>query len=263
MLTDFLGKYSDLQLEAYVVANRMHWDKLKINLKTLPYSIRFVDAGSYRGQDFVREMISLNEKAYGVGMAAPSWTYANFGTIGAGVTSGFLSQGVPVSKFNIVGNAMDPEIAHEWTLLVDPDFQGRSLASLTVAFALQMVSDKKYFTFLTQTDNSAINTYLKFPKPLQILAYGFVHTKRNSFMFKTEIPQNPFSSFLQNLAKEYSLEDYPIVKMLPKDVSMFWVPAQNHQLLLDLNEQIITGGSFSLRGKTTKGTTTYLLISRD
>lgn len=257
-----LKKYKPLNLTAFVVANQAGWGQVEKNLADFPFDVKIIDPANYRGQDFTREMIELNEAAYGKGMAAPSWTFANFGTIGAGITGGFFSAGVPVSKFSMVGNVMDPTISHEWTLLVHPDFQGKGLASLTVAMALQTVSHMKYHTFIAQTDNSSINVYLKAPNPLHLLAYGFVHTRRNSLLIKTAIPDTPFLSFMENKPVSLALADFPLVTGgLPAE-KIFWVQEGNHQLFLDVNEAILAGATFILKGRVESEGKVYLLLQR-
>ncbi|OIP96181.1 hypothetical protein AUK40_05220 [Candidatus Wirthbacteria bacterium CG2_30_54_11] len=262
MLPDYLKKYESLDLEAFIVANKAGWPQLEWNLGSFPFPIRYIDPATYRGQEFTRDMIALNEKAYGEKMAAPAWTFANFGTIGAGITGGFLSHGLPVSKFSMVGNIWDPHTAHDWTMLVDPEYEGRGLASITLGYALQAASDKQYFSFIAQTDNSSINLYLKLPHELSILAYGFVHTRRNSLLLKTKIPEQPFATVVKSSMPEAVLSHYPIAREKLPDGHAFWMPAKNHQLWLDLNEHLLTGDHFALSACCTEGKQIYLLVTR-
>jgi len=262
MLPDYLKKYNSLDLEVFMVANTAGWPVLKKNLGDLPLPVRFVDPATYRGQEFTREMIALNEKAYGEKMAAPAWTFANFGTIGAGITGGLLSRGTPVSKFSVVGNVFDPHTAHDWTMLVDPEYEGKGLASLTLGLALQAVSDKQYFSFIAQTDNSSINLYMKLPHALHILAYGFVHSKRNSLLLKTEIPKKPFSTVITNPSQTLTLDQFPTANDQLPVQQKFWIASQNHQLWLDLNEHILSGEHYELSACLKVDKQIYLLVTR-
>jgi GNAT superfamily N-acetyltransferase len=258
-----LEKYKAFHLQGFISANKAGWPMLQENLKDFPFPVNYIDPANYRGWEFTQEMILLNEKAYGKGMAAPAWTFANFGTIGAGITGGFLSSGQPISKFSMVGNVWDPDIAHEWTLLVEPSYQGKNIASLSLAFALQCVKTKKYHTFIAQTHNNSLHVYLKFPYPLQIMAYGFVHTRKNSLLLKVPIPQNPFETILQSEVKKFEWSEFPNVEIHLPSKGIFWLNANNHQLFLDINEKIIMGSAFFLKGRLERDEKIYLLIERE
>ena len=110
-MNELLKKYEKLNLEVFIVVNRAHWDKYKALMEKLPFKTVFIDPSTTEGYDFTYEMIQLNEKAYGAGMAAPDWAFANFGTIGAGLTAGFMIDGIPAAKLCVVGNVSDPTIA--------------------------------------------------------------------------------------------------------------------------------------------------------
>lgn len=261
-MSKVLKKYEDLNLEVFIVVNRLHWDKYKNLMKDFPFKTVFIDPTTTEGYDFTYEMVKLNEKAYGAGMAAPDWTFANFGTIGAGLTAGFLLDGIPVAKLCVVGNISDPKIAHEWTLLVDPKHEGEGLGSLTFALALHLVQDKDYLTFIIQTDNPSSNIYLKNIHPLNILSYGFVHTCKNSMLIKTKIPkENPFETVLANGVKKYDLDDYKIAKDNLEDLGdCFWVQQNNSKLYRIMNEEIAKGRNFIIKGKYHDKNMLYFLI---
>lgn len=262
-MNKLLKKYEDFNLEVFIVVNRLHWDKYKTLMEDFPFNTVFIDPASTEGYDFTYELIQLNEKAYGAGMAAPDWTFANFGTIGAGITAGFLIDSIPVSKLCLVGNVSDPKIAHEWTLLVDSTYMSVGLGSLTYALALHLVQDKDYLTFIIQTDNASSNIYLKNIYPLQILAYGFVHTRKNSLLIKTKIPKgNPFESLLANKIEKYELGDYNIAKdELPSSENCFFVQHNNSKVYRIINEEIEKGKKYIIKGKYQNTNTSYFLIS--
>jgi GNAT superfamily N-acetyltransferase len=264
-MLESLKRYEGLNMEAFVVVNKMFQNKYKTLMKNFPFKTRFVDPSTPKGKDFTHEMISLNEKAYGKGMAAPAWTFSNFGTIGAGITAGFLSNNVPISKLSLVGNISDPTIAHEWTLLVDPDFEGKGIGSVTFALALHLAQDKDFLTFIIQTNNASSNIYLKNIYPLNILSYGFVHTCNNSLFIKTKIPKdNPFQTLLDNELPAYKLEDFEIATHdIPLEPKTFWIRDDNHALYQNLNENINHGHKYILKAKTQKADFIYFLIESE
>jgi len=252
--------YKSLNLQVFVVTHIAGWPVVQANLSDLPWPVKYFDPSDYRGHAFTREIIELNEAAYGKGMAAPAWTFANFGTIGAGITGGLLCDGQPIAKFSIVGNINDPTISHEWTLLVHPDYQGKGIGSLTLALAIQAVRQKRFHTFFTQTDNASLHAYLKVPHPLELLAYGFVHTRPNSLLIKVAIPAEPLKTILGHKPRAVALAEYPIVvDSIPTETA--WIGANNHQLWLDLNEALHAGQRFALTGRTVEDGKTYLLVA--
>ncbi|WP_409227141.1 hypothetical protein [Gudongella sp. SC589] len=261
-MNELLKKYEDLNLEVFIVVNRLHWDKYKTLMEGFPFKTNFIDPATTEGFDFTYEMVQLNEKAYGAGMAAPDWTFANFGTIGAGLTAGFLIDGIPVAKLCVVGNVSDPKIAHEWTLLVDPAHEGEGLGSLTFALALHLVQDKDYLTFIIQTDNPSSNIYLKNIHPLNILSYGFVHTRKNSMLVKTKIPNNPFETLLGNTTEKFELDEYPMAKdELESLGDTFWVQQNNSKIYRMINDEIKNGKKYIIKGKYLENSVSYFLIS--
>ena len=263
-MAECLMKYQEMDLEIYLIVNKAYWDKYEKMMQALPFKTKFVDPATPEAADFIHEIVVLNEKAYGAGMAAPDWTFANFGTIGAGITAGFLSNGKPVSQLSLIGNISDPAIAHEWTLLVDPELEGQAIGTLTYALVLHLAQEKDYITFIMQTDNSSVNIYLKHPYPLLITAYGFVHTRQNSMMMKTKIPKKDgFETLLKGKIKQYSFEDYPEAKaVIPSDAGCFWLCHNSHELYQKINEDIAAGSTYSIIGKTEIGTDMYLLIEK-
>ena len=262
-MNEILKNYENLNLEVFIVVNKMHWNKYEKLMENFPLNTVFIDPATTEGYDFTYEMIKLNEKAYGAGMAAPDWTFANFGTIGAGLTAGFLIDGIPSAKLSVIGNISDPKIAHEWTLLVDPEHEGKGLGSLTFALALHLTQDKDYLTFIIQTDNTSSNIYLKNIHPLNILAYGFVHTCKNSMLIKTMIPKdNPFKTIMENPLENYKLNDYKIANDNLDDVGdSFWVQQNNSKIYRIINDKIKNGKKFIIKGKHQDTNKSYLLIS--
>lgn len=262
-MNELLKKYENLNLEVFIVVNRLHWDKYKAIMDKFPFKTVFIDPATTEGYDFTYEMVKLNEKAYGVGMAAPDWAFANFGTIGAGLTAGFLIDGMPAAKLCVVGNVSDPKIAHEWTLLVDPKYEGEGLGSLTFALALHLIQDKDYLTFIIQTDNASSNIYMKNIYPLNILSYGFVHTRKNSMLIKTKIPkENPFEAILANKVEKYELDEYDIAKDDLEGLGdCFWVQQNNSKVYRIINDEIKNGKKYIIKGKYQGKNMSYFLIS--
>jgi hypothetical protein len=263
-MTENLKKYQEMDLEVYIIVNKFYWDKYKKLTSSLPFETKFIDPASKEAAAFIQKVVELNEKAYGDGMAAPYWTYANFGTIGAGITAGFLLDGTPISQLSLVGNISDEKVAHEWTLLVDPMLEGQAIGSLTYALVLHLCQDKDFLTFIMQTDNSSVNIYLKSAYPLMITSYGFVHTRKNSFLIKTKIPgENGFENLLDTKVKQYNFEDYPEAgeEIIPED-KCFWVHQDNHKLYRKINDSISQGQSYSIKAKEQKGEYMYLLLEK-
>ena len=262
-MNELLKKYEGLNLEVFIIVNKAHWDKYKAFMDGFPYNTVFYDPASTEGFDFIYELVQLNEKAYGAGMAAPDWAFANFGTIGAGLTAGFLVDGVPVSKLCMVGNVSDPTIAHEWTLLVDSSYESVGLGSLTFALALHLVQDKEYLTFILQTDNASSNIYLKNIHPLNIMAYGFVHTRRNSMLLKTKIPKDkPFETLLSSKLERYGLDDFPIAKDDLEGLGdSFWVQQNNSKVYRMIGDEIEKGKNYIVKGKVQDKNVSYFLIA--
>ncbi len=263
-MTENLMKYQEMDLEIYLIVNKAYWDKYEKMVKDLPFKAKFIDPATPQAADFIHEIVVLNEKAYGKGMAAPDWTFANFGTIGAGITAGFLSKGKPVSQLSLIGNISDLTIAHDWTLLVDPEFEGKAMGTLTFCLAVHLAQDKDFLTFIMQTDNSSSNIYLKNPSPLYITAYGFVHTCKNSMLIKTAIPkENGFETLLKNKIKEYSFQDYPEAKgEIITESNSFWVRHDDDKLYKTLNENIGKEEKYIIKGKAEKGEYMYFLIEK-
>jgi GNAT superfamily N-acetyltransferase len=235
---EFQNKIGNIKF--FVVARKEYWNVIQQNLLNLPFQTNLIDPSTEQGHDFVNSMIELNEAAYGKGMAAPAWTFANFGTIGAGITGGVMIDNVPISKFSVVGDLINPQVSHEWTLLTHPDFQGKGLGKLTLALALQVSAHKSYHTFIMQTDNNSNLIYLQNPHPLQVLAYGFIHTRRNSFLIKTKIPNNPFESFLSSKREKYSVGE------ITNDGD-FWVKSNEHEKLMGINSEINNGATYTIK----------------
>lgn len=260
----FIQRYENLDLQGFIVANRNYWPIFESFLQGVPFQTRFIDPSKQSGQEFIHKMISLNEKAYGKGMAAPAWTFANFGSIAAGITAGFMSKGHPISKLTLVGTLADPDISHEWTLLVDPEYESKGLGSITYALALQLAQNKKYHTFILQTDNGSANIYLKSPYPLEIQAYGFVHTATNSMLLKTKIPaQNPFEAMLKQKSTIYQYNEFPLaVNAAFTNSNKAWFAADNHSLFLEMNDEIQRGAKYNFIGKTIKDEKIFLLIEK-
>lgn len=263
-MNENLKKYKDMDLEIFLIVNRLYWDKYSELMERLPFQTKMIDPGTREGSDFVREIIDLNEKAYGKGMAAPDWTFANFGTIGAGLTAGFLVNNKPISKLSLVGNIADTKVAHEWTLLVDPKYEGKGIGTITFALALHLAQDKEFLTFIIQTDNASSNIYLKTTNPLNIMSYGFVHTCQNSLFIKTKVPkENAFESLLNNKIISYNFEDYVEAKeKISEDGKPFWIRHDNENLYRNLNERLENGEKYTLKGKTQKENYTYFLIEK-
>lgn len=259
---NILNKLSTSHLDIFIVARKDHWGVLKNNIDHLPFNIKYIDPATYSGQEFIKSMIELNEKAYGKGMAAPPWTFANFGTIGAGVTGGFMINNQPISKFSIVGDLSDSNISHEWTLLSDPAYQGKGLGTITLGLALEVCKHKKYHTFIMQTDNSSNLVYLKNPHQLQILSYGFIHTKKNSMLIKTKIPKDPLKTITTAKSSKKNLEAVTTIHVIPND-DEFWVEANNHQLFIKINNSINDGSMYCVKNwKIDEGKKTYILIGK-
>jgi len=264
-MTENLKKYEEMNLEVYIIVNRLYFDKYKKLTSSLPFNTKFIDPATPEASDFIQKVVELNEKAYGDGMAAPYWAYANFGTIGAGITAGFLVDGTPISQLSLVGSISDEKVAHEWTLLVDPMLEGQAIGTLTFALVLHLCQDKDFLTFIMQTDNSSVNIYLKSTYPLMITSYGFVHTRTNSFMIKTKIPgANGFEDLLDTKVKQYKFEDYPIAEedAIPNS-KCFWVHQDNHKLYQAINESISQGQKYSIKAKEQKEKYMYLLIEKE
>ena len=263
-MTECLLKYQEMDLEIYLIVNKAYWDKYEKMMQALPFKTKFIDPATPEAADFIHEIVVLNEKAYGAGMAAPDWTFANFGTIGAGITAGFLSNGKPVSQLSLIGNISDPTIAHEWTLLVDPELEGQAIGTLTYALVLHLAQEKDYITFIMQTDNSSVNIYLKHSYPLMITAYGFVHTRKNSMMIKTKIPKKDgFETLLKGKIKQFAYEDYPVAKdVIPVEDKCFWLCHDSHGLYQSINAKIGAGEKYAIIGKTEIGPDMYLLIEK-
>jgi ribosomal protein S18 acetylase RimI-like enzyme len=253
-LRGYLERYAELNLEVFVVVNHDYHHKYKSIMDEFPFKTKFIDPSTQEGQDFTREMIDLNEKAYG----------ANFGTIGAGITAGFLSNNKPISKLSLVGNISEPNIAHQWTLLVDPDFEGLGIGSISFALALHLAQEKDFLTFIIQTDNLSSNIYLKNIYQLDIMSYGFVHSCENSMLIKTKIPkENIFKTIVDNKIPNLKFEDFETVTHeIPLTNISFWVREDNHMLLKKLNELINAGHKFVFKGKCKNDNTAFLLIER-
>lgn len=263
-MTESVKKYEEMGLEVYIVVNSLYWDKYKKLTDSLPFPAKFIDPASKEAGAFIQKVVELNEKAYGEGMAAPYWAYANFGTIGAGITAGFLKNGTPISQLSLVGSISDEKVAHEWTLLVDPSLEGQAIGTLTFALVLHLCQEKDYLTFIMQTDNSSVSIYLKSAYPLMITAYGFVHTRTNSFLMKTKIPgADGFENLLDSKVHQYAFEDYPVaeVGIIPSD-QCFWVKQDNDALYQLMNENISKGGTYIIKGKYQSGDAMYLLIEK-
>lgn len=235
-----IEKLGITDISTFFCLRKEYWNLLEKQIEDLPFKYKLIDPANQQAHQFISQMVKLNEKCYGKGMAAPIWTYANFGTIGAGTTGGFMIDNKLVSKFNVVGDVSNPNISHEWTLLTDPQYQGKGLGCITFALALQVCGFKKEHTFITQTDNPSNLIYLKNPNPLQVLSYGFAHTRKNSLFIKTKIPTNPFVSIVFNKKREYVNTDLAVSK-IPYG-KKFKIESDNHQLLLKLNSLIQEGG---------------------
>lgn len=228
----FIKKIGSKNISIFISTRKEKWKKIKELITPIPFPCLYLDPAQESTYPFIYQMEELNEKAYGKKMSAPIWTYSNFGTIGAGITGGFIINNQLVSKFNVVGDVGDSDISHEWTLLTDPEYQGKSVGTATLALAMQVCSHKKYHTFITQTDNPSNIIYLKNTYPLQVLSYGFVHTKLNSLFIKTKIPKNPFEVFINSNKQN---------KFLNKDKIL--IEAYDHHSLKEINNKIQNGYS--------------------
>jgi GNAT superfamily N-acetyltransferase len=231
----FIKKIGSKNISIFISTRKEKWEKIKELVRPIPFPCLYLDPTKESTYPFIYKMEELNEKAYGKKMSAPIWTYSNFGTIGAGITGGFIVKDELISKFNVVGDVGDSNISHEWTLLTDPKYQGKNIGTATLALAMQICSHKKYHTFITQTDNPSNIIYLKNIHPLQILAYGFVHTKPNSLFIKTKIPKNPFETFINSKKKKQFYNKNKIQ-----------IEAYDHHSLKEINNKIQNGSFYYL-----------------
>jgi len=235
----FIKKVGSNNISVFIVTRKEKWEKIKDLLKPIPFPCLYLDPTKESTYPFIYKMVELNEKAYGKKMSAPIWTYSNFGTIGSGITGGFIIDNKLISKFNVVGDVVDSDTSHEWTLLTDPEYQGKSIGTATLALAMQVCGLKKYHTFISQTDNPSNIIYLKNCYPLKILSYGFIHTKPNSLFIKTKIPKNAFEVFIKNKNKKKYSVDFNNSKIPEKGI--FSLKADRHDSFLKLNQKIQTG----------------------
>ena len=235
----FVQKIGSNNISVFMVTRKEKWEKIKKLIEIIPFPCLYLDPTKESTYPYIYKMEELNEKAYGKKMSAPIWTYSNFGTIGAGITGGFLIDNKLVSKFNVVGDAVDPDISHEWTLLTDPEYQEKGIGTATLALAMQVCSLKKFHTFITQTDNPSNLIYLKNSYPLKVLAYGFVHTKPNSLFVKTKIPKNAFEVFIEKKNKMKYVCDIKVTNI--PDNGIFALNVDDHKLFMELNKVIQAG----------------------
>ena len=81
-------------------------------------------------------------------------------------------------------------------------------------------------------------------------------------LFKVPIPPDPFTTLLASKPASCKLADHPIAHLAIEASQRFWIQTTNHQILLDLNEQIQAGSSFSLLALTQTQTGDYLLFDK-
>ena len=240
---------------------------LSKQVEKLPFKVNFINTADPVNSDFVEQLIALNVKAYGE-MGVPPWVLANFGTIGAGICGGLIWKGKPVSMWDFVGIAGQSQVVHDWTLLVDPALEGNGLGTITFAFQFYIAGAiAKYFQFIVQTDNKALNLYLKNLYPLEIKSYGFCHTKPNSMLLVTRVPKNAYQAIIQGKAFKPMMNKLPKAKTMAEAENLDWqkgllVPASAHQVFLAINKELVNGEKFKLTGITTVGKEQYLLIKK-
>ncbi|MBL7150829.1 hypothetical protein ISS86_02775 [Candidatus Microgenomates bacterium] len=262
---EFMGK----PLEGFLAIPDYKVKALSLSkqVEKLPFKVNFINTADPVNSVFVEQLIALNVKAFGE-MGVPPWVLANFGTIGAGICGGLIWKGKPVSMWDFVGITGQSQAVHDWTLLVDPDLENSGLGTITFAFQLHIAGAiAKYFQFIAQTDNKALNLYLKNIYSLEIKSYGFCHTKPNSMLLVTQIPENAYQAIVQGKAFKPNVSQFFKTETMIKQGDLDWqkglvVPANAHQVFLAINEKIVKGEKFKLAGINTVNKEQHLLIKK-
>lgn len=184
----------------YIAAQPMIFKDLTINEKLKPY-ILFFDCLLEENRNWYKDKaLELNIRVFGKqSMPSEPWVDHHFG-IACGVTLGFLNpSGEPISMGRFIKKFEENSI-HEWTLLVDPKYEGRHLGKATVALECEFSKNKERISTTTQLNNRSIALYLGLTKegnPLELLAVGFHHTYPNSILAIADIPKDS-NSIMQN-----------------------------------------------------------------
>ena len=177
----------------YVATQPRIFEELTIPEELKPH-IQFFDCLLAENRDWYRDKITeFNKRVFGPqAMATDLWVDHHFG-IACGVTLGFLNPaGEPISMMRFIRHFEEDSI-HEWTMLVDPKYEGKGLGKATLALGCELSKNKKRISFTTQLDNNAIALYLHLTNegnPLELLAIGFHHTHSNSILAIADIPKD-------------------------------------------------------------------------
>ncbi len=214
----------------YVATQPMIFEDLTINEKLKPH-VKFFNCLLAENRNWYNEKITeFNKRVFGPkAMPTDKWVDHHFG-IACGVTLGFLnSTGEPVSMMRFVRHFEENSI-HEWTLLVNPKYQGKGFGLATLSLGCESSKNKKRISFTTQLDNNAVVLYLHLTNegnPLELLATGFHHTHPNSILAIAKMLKDSNS-----LMKKYRMPPIEEGVLLTKEVQL--IPGKYLLLANDL-----------------------------
>lgn len=213
--------------------------------------VKFIDCLLEENRGWYKDKITeLNRRVFGpLGMPTEAWIDHHFGIAG-GVTLGFLnSSGEPISMMRFIRRFEENSI-HEWTMLVDPNYEGRGFGRATLALGCEFSKNKEKISFTTQLDNSAITLYLGLTNegnPLELLAIGFHHTHPNSIMAAADIPKDS-----DNLIKEYQMPPINEGILLGEEVQLsprkYLIRASDLNSVRRISQDLKQGSSYKIIG---------------
>jgi len=235
----------------YIATQPMIFKDLTISEKLKPY-VQFFDCLLEGNRDWYNSKVTeLNKRVFGPqAMATDLWVDHHFG-IACGVTLGFLNpSGEPISMGRFIKRFEENSI-HEWTLLVDPKYEGRGLGKATVALECEFSKNKERISTTTQLNNNAIVIYLGLTNegnPLELLAIGFHHTHPNSILAIVDIPKDS-NSIIQKYNMP-SIDDGILIseKIELKKGGRYLIQANNINAIKRISNDLKNGAEYKVIG---------------
>lgn len=236
--------------KTYIATQPRIFKELTLSKELEPYTL-FFDCLLEKNRDWYDKKISeLNKRVFGpLSMPTAAWVDHHFG-IACGVTLGFLNPaGEPISMARFVRKFEENSI-HEWTLLVDPEYEGRGLGKATVALECELSKNKERISTTTQLDNSASAIYLHLTNegnPLELIAIGFHHTHPNSILAIGDIPKDS-----ESIIREYKMPPISEGDLLVEGTKLllgkYLIVATDSDAIRKISEDLGQGSKYKIIG---------------
>lgn len=237
--------------KVYIATQPAIVKELTISEELKPY-VQFFDCLLAENRDWYKNKITeLNIRVFGsLAMPTEAWIDHHFG-IACGVTIGFLDlAGEPISMARFCRH-FDENSIHEWTLMVEPKYEGVGFGKATLALACELSKNKEKISYTTQLNNPAMALYLHLINEggiLELLGIGFHHTHLNSILAIVKIPNDSNS-----IMKKYEMPsiDNGILVSEKTDLvkgQKYLIQSNNINVIKMISKDLKNGARYSIIG---------------